>query len=176
MGNKAGKFLKMFDGSSPLVPQILIGIGCLTLRPTVVLTNKKEDPEKRFPAAARLLATELIAFPIALFAAKMTDKLGQALCKNSINMGATKVLFQTTGFIAANFIIPPTATLLLHKVPIKEKLTAFALNRMNKDVKPVTPAKVGFASFKNSSINIYNKTTQFKAYSSVKPYSETLKV
>ena len=154
-GFSAEKVLEKFNGSSPLVPQILIGLGSVLIRPLTILANKKEDNEKKVSTAARIFATELIALPLALGAAAAAGKLGRKVCKNEVYKNGTKAIFETTGFIIANFMIPPIATFLLHKYPIKEKIASLVSGKKGK--KAVVKPETNLQSTPIQKLDIHNK-------------------
>lgn len=123
------KFLAKFTGSSPFVPQIFIGLGATFIRPIIIATNKKEDPDKRIYAAARTFAQEIIALPIALIMGYAAGKLGGRLSKSSVNTGLISALTTTAGMGIANLFIPGLTTMSLHKLPIKEKVKAWTIKK-----------------------------------------------
>ncbi len=126
------KFLSNFNGPSPFVPQILIGLGSLSFMPAIIATNKNENVENRLNAAARTFTQEGIALPIALGTAAAGGWLGSKLAKNSVNKLPIIGLATTAGFAVANLFIPTLTTKVLHNLPIKEKIKALAIKKGEK--------------------------------------------
>lgn len=136
-------FLSSFTkGESPLVPQILIGLGSVSFMPTIIATNKNEKPENRLNAAARTFVQEGIALPIALGTAIGAGCVGAKLAKGSAFKPGIVGLTTTIGFAVANLFIPTLTTKIMHKLPIKEKIEALTIKKQGGklDVTSETPA------------------------------------
>lgn len=119
----------------------------MLIMPLIIATNKQEKPEKRIYAATRTFVQEGIALPIALGTAATCGFLGSKLANNPLNKAGITGLATTAGFLAANFIIPPVATNVIHNLPIKEKIQALAIKKTNLDITSEAPDPTGRLPF-----------------------------
>ncbi len=120
-------FLAGFTKPSPLVAQFMIGLGATFIRPAIVATNKEEEPEKRMYSAARLFLQEVMVLPVYIVLGTIAGRAGRKFAKFSTNAeNITSVL--TTAILASiNLVVPGATTMLIHKLPIEEKIAALAM-------------------------------------------------
>lgn len=176
-------FISSFNGPSPFVPQVLIGLGSVSFMPAIIATNKNEKVENRLNAAARTFVQEGIALPIALTTAALCGVAGSKLAKNPLAKAALSGATTTAGFVLANIIIPPLSTKILHALPIKEKIMAMAVKKGPKNEKPAfgslnTPARLDITSpapvFTNKAVPL--KVEKGTTAPVINPYINTLNV